>query len=292
MSIRIRIPLLCVVCILAAAVVGAEDAKIPTPSSPIPEKPTHELRFVGHDLFGHINGGAELYYELGFIDLVVREYPAGGNTISVEIYRMTSPQSALAIYLCNRGTEKRLPELEVRNTWNVYQLSMVKGDCFIQVNNFSGVEELLPAAVELAHRTMDEIPGSDPVLLLDRLPKENLVPGSELIIRGPYSLQKIYTFGEGDILQMKDTYFGVAGRYTDGEGNGHDRIFVDYPDTETARSAYDNLVFGLDSYLEVIGESENSFSFKDYWGKFGFVLLEGNRMELQSGSVGRLPAAE
>jgi hypothetical protein len=59
--------------------------------------------FEGADLYGHINGGAEVFLELGFDRLDVVRYDADGAAVEVERYRMTDPVAALGIYLMKCG---------------------------------------------------------------------------------------------------------------------------------------------------------------------------------------------
>jgi hypothetical protein len=60
-------------------------------------------RFVGKDLYGHIDGGAELFYEFGFRDLRVERWTRGDQALVVERYRMEGPPAALGIYLAVGG---------------------------------------------------------------------------------------------------------------------------------------------------------------------------------------------
>ena len=41
-------------------------------------------------LFNHINGGAELFHEFGFDELIVQNYQNGFEEITIEIYQMES----------------------------------------------------------------------------------------------------------------------------------------------------------------------------------------------------------
>ena len=255
---------------------------------PLPEgvrRAEEDLRFVGQDLFGHINGGAEVYYEYGFRDLLVERFAVGDKKLNVETYRMESPEAALAIYLLLRGEEKPLEELEARNSANPYQISAVKGSRFLQVNIFSGEESLLPAAAGLARRALAEIPDEKPADLLGRLPEEGLAPGSEMLVRGPYTLQRIFLFGEGDILRLGGRIYGVAGRYREAEGDSalYDRILIDYPDDAGAAAAFRNLTERLDPYLEIVREEEAFLLFRDYREEFGTAERRGARLELRVG---------
>lgn len=244
-------------------------------------KSCQTLRFTKNDLYGHINGGAELFLEFGFNELLVQRYEKGGEEITLEIYIMDSPDAALGIYLMKCGNETPIKDIPARNSANRYQFVLVKGDYFILVNSFSGNEALIPVMVELTKNTLAAIPQGNPVKLLEYLPKENLVAGSERIIRGPYALQPIFTFGKGDIFKLGGKIFGVVGDYNNSKGKAFcTRIIIPYPQEEDALSAYKNLIEKLDPYLKIINKSEKELIFKDYSAKFGKVKLNNNVIEI------------
>jgi len=53
------------------------------------------LRFVGSDLFNYIDGGAELFYEFGFKELLVQSYRQADNEMVLEVYQMDSPEARI-----------------------------------------------------------------------------------------------------------------------------------------------------------------------------------------------------
>ncbi len=54
--------------------------------------------YRGEDLFHYINGGAEIYHEYGFEQVLVQDYAnLNGKSISLEIFEMTTPESAFGI---------------------------------------------------------------------------------------------------------------------------------------------------------------------------------------------------
>ena len=54
--------------------------------------------FKGANLYGHIDGGAEVFLELGFAHLEVQRYARGEEEeVSVEVYRMDDPAAALGM---------------------------------------------------------------------------------------------------------------------------------------------------------------------------------------------------
>ena len=243
------------------------------------------LRFEKNNLFDYIDGGAELFLEFGFDKLLVQRYKSvggkGDEEIAVEIYEMESPESALGIYLTKSGKETPIKAIKARNSGDRYQFSVVEGNCFIQINNFGGDENLIPVMVKLTQQTLVSIPKGHSVTLLNRLPKKNFVAGSGMIIRGPYAMEPIFTFGKGDVLQLGGKVFGVVGDYLGFDGEGYTEILIFYSRRNVALSAFNNLVSHLDPYLQVESKWQRGFTFRDYRNKFGIVELKGDVIEIE-----------
>jgi hypothetical protein len=243
------------------------------------------LRFEKSNLFDYIDGGAELFLEFGFVKLLVQRYKSangkGDEEVAVEVYEMESPEAALGIYLMKSGNETPIKGIKARNSGDRYQFSVVKGNSFVQINNFGGNEKLIPVMVNLTQQTLASISKGRSVTLLNRLPKKGLVAGSGLIIRGPYALQPIFTFGKGDVLQLEGKVFGVVGDYVGRKGEVYTRILIFYPRPKAAQSALDYLANHLDTYLEVVSKWHRGFAFKDYRNKFGTVELKDDVMEIK-----------
>ena len=237
------------------------------------------LRFEKNDLYGYIDGGAELFLEFGFIELLVQKYVRDSAELTLEVYRMDSPAAALGIYLLRRGEETPIPGVGTRNSGSRWQLLAVKGHCFVQVNNFSGDSTLAPVMATLARTPLTSVPEGESVKLFDLLPRENLVPASERLIRGPYGLQPIFTFGEGDVLQLGGKIFGVVGEYRDSISGAFTRIMIEYPDSAAAMAAYRNLTAGLDSTLRPMIHTGDSMVFEDFQKKFGATKVRGRNIE-------------
>ncbi len=261
---------------------GGAQAPIVPPEGPVDgwTKKGEELKFVGKDLYGHIDGGAEVFHELGFRDLIVQDYGKGEEQITLEIYRMDGPKAALGIYLMQTTRETPIEGLGARSTGNRYQLSFIAGESFIQVNNFSGEENLVTGMVSLAKRILVETHVEELREDWNLLPKDGRVAGSERYIRGPFTLQPIFTFGEGDILSLGGKIFGQVAEYEDKSKDVFTRIIIDYSNAEAARAAYDHLIENLDSYIEVLDRRDAAFTFQDYRKQFGRVALTDVTMEL------------
>lgn len=238
-------------------------------------------KFVSQDLFNHIDGAAELFLELGFREAVVRRYANGDATLSYEIYEMKDATAARGIYLHFRGRGTPVAGVAGRNVGNRSQIVAQQDRFFIQITNITGEEQSLPAMVKLVNQATAAIPNDADVPLLSLLPAKDLVPGSEVVVRGPYSLQSVCTLGEGDILQLQGERCGIAADYKTEEEGSFTRLIVAYGCPEVAQAAFKHLLQGLDSQLQVLRRDDHGAVFRDFNGQFGSVTATGDKLDIR-----------
>jgi len=241
------------------------------------EKPE---QFQKVDLFNYIDGGAELFLEFGFENLVVQSYVKDFMELTLEVYQMEGPESALGVYLLKSGKETPVKGLSARNTGDRFQITALRNRWFIHVNNPDGLPDAVPAMTALAQKIMAVLPEAPRVTLLDALPPKGIIMGSERLFRGPYALQSLYTLGPTDILQQNRTIFGIAADYRTEKGEYYTRILVPYPDPAAAKEAFRYLGQNLDSYLEVVDSYAQGFVFHDFQDKYGQAELKGTWIEV------------
>ena len=264
--------------------VTQEDAELQPPPPPegwVSVAPPR--RFVGADLFNHIDGAAEVFLELGFRRVLVQGYDRDGTTLDLQVFEMQDATAARAMFLRLRGKGVAVPGVTGRNVGNPYQITAQQSRFFVQVNNPTGNEGDTPAMAELANRTLQSLPADEKVSILAVLPEEGKVPGSEAIVRGPYTLQSICTLGEGDILQMNGQVFGVAADYETKADGRFTRLIIPYPDANAARAAFANLRSHLDPELRPVRHNERSIVFQDYRNQFGDAVLRENTIDIRVG---------
>jgi len=252
------------------------------PSGAVPgwEVDGRQMVFNGSELYGHIDGGAEIFFEFGFEQLTLQRYTSSAGQVVVECYRMSDSLAALGIYLGRCGRETPDPGFAERHTAGRYQLVLVRDRYFVIVDNPAGTPALAPALVEFARVVAARLPPSQPLRAFDSLPEAGLVEGSQRLIRGPVALQAIATLGNGDILQLGGTLTAVAGEY----GPATSRwalIVVTYPDSATAGKAFHHLVAGLDPEIRPLRTAQQRLVFRDYDNTFGVATLAGARMEIR-----------
>jgi hypothetical protein len=265
----------------AAARPSGDASLMPAESAASGWKKKDPLRvFTRADLYGYIDGGAELFLELGFDELTLQKYRNGASEFAVEIYRMTDPVAATGIYLMKCGKEARDPAFKARHTLNRHQLMFVRDRYYVTINNLSGADRMAPALLMFAGLVAAGLPADRIPAELGRLPAQGLVAGSERLLRGPFGLQSLYTLGDGDILDLGGKITAVAGNYQDGAGVTA-RVLIVYPNAGAAQKAFAHVRQGLDKYLEPVTATPTRLVFKDFENKFGLVTVTMRQLEVR-----------
>jgi hypothetical protein len=268
----------------AALAVAPGSAPPPLPSAPTGWQLAGPPRlYTGRELYGHINGGAELFHEFGFVDLLVASYAdSAGRTVDLECYRLEDARAAHAVYLLKCGAETPLAALARRHSASPFQLTLVAGEVFIQVNNPGGDAGRLPAMAALADALAGEraAPGADS--LLARLPRGGLRPGSERLLRGAFGTETYLPFAGGDALALGDRVYAALGEY--GQAEPPERLFIAaYPNGATAQAALAALAATCRRDATLQDSDDRSLHFQDYAGRYGHAWLRGDTLRLWVG---------
>lgn len=220
--------------------------------------------YAGDDLFTYINGGAEIYHEFGFEEVVVQDYRTDqGGTISLEIYRMTDPESAFGIFTFKRSPDGQAldyPDAEAQ--LEDYYLNLWKGPYLVTLTGFDEEGTTIQGLRDLARALAFRIPetGQAPNLV-SLLPEKDQKLGSVKYFNGPLALFNSHSFAQEDIFSLEQ---GVRGDYVDG---GSLFIFA-YEAPEQARAAF----LRAEKYFT----ADPAYSLKEGPGE-GLILLEGPR---------------
>ncbi len=265
---------------LALVLAGCGGPAAPRPHAPTGWNPVADPAvYAAQNLYGYIDGGAELFLEVGFKQLEVYKLTDGSRELGVDIYRMSGPDAALAIYLAKCAPETPVPDLDLRATGDRYQLAMLRGDDFILINNVEGDETLVDTMKKVARDLAGQIPAVQHEYPVP-LPENGLVAGSVRLVRGPFGLQPVYTLGEGDVLGLDGRLWAVVGDY-DLDGRKWTLIRVDYGSPAAAEAALESLKGNLDSYLTVLDEGPDRLVFQDFAGQYGEAVTDGKLLDIR-----------
>jgi hypothetical protein len=238
--------------------------------------------FHGAELYGHIDGGAEIFLELGFEALTLQRYRRGEDEVVLEVYRMDDPGASWGIYLAKCGKETPDPSFAERHTAGRYQLAFVKGRYYVLVTNDAGTPEPAKFLLDCGRSVAEKIPAAEPPAALGLLPKEGLVASSVRLVRGRFGLQSVAgSLGDGDLLVLGGRLTAVAGEYPQEGGGRRTLLLADYPSPESAAAAFAHVRAGLDPLLKVLAASDSRLVFQDASGKFGAVTRAGARLTVE-----------
>ena len=239
--------------------------------------------YRGAELYGHINGGSEIFLEYGFDHLHIQHFHDNeGQVVMAEIYVMDDPTAALGIYLTRiNGREQPNPGILQRHSTNPLQVLVVVDRYFVVTTIPSGQASLRPVITEIARQTAKAAPQDPLPDPFSQLPAEGRVHLSERVVAGPFTLSEIVTLGPGDILQLGEASTAVAADYAVEGDEPTTLIRVTHPSAAAAAAAFGHLAVNLDSYIERLEVTDQRLVFKDYKGRFGDAVVVENRVEIR-----------
>lgn len=217
---------------------------------------------VGEDLFVLINGGAEIYHEYGFKQVVMQSYENMlEKSINLEIYEMENCASAFGIYSFKTSSRGKELPLGDKALLEDYYLNFWKGDFLVTITGFDSEQETIDGLITIANAVASKIKGKGQFpLLIDLLPGENLNKASIKYLKGNLALFNYYDFGTGGIFGLKE---GVIGDY------GKHKVFIfKYDNKIESEKWFKNATSHLKSDAkfvidEISGKSENFVFRKD-----------------------------
>lgn len=115
--------------------------------------------YTPDDLWDYINGAADGYLALGFIDLNIREYTKGKNIIKAEIYSFGNDAMAFGIYSMERSPGYNFIPVGVQGYNEDGVVNFYKERYYVKIMSHSGSAKVNDAMVELAGLISSRIEG-------------------------------------------------------------------------------------------------------------------------------------
>jgi len=196
--------------------------------------PTEEAEYAsGQDLYLLIDGGAEIYFEYGFKKAVFQTYRnEHGQSINLEIYEMIDPGGAYGIYTFKTGADGSEVKFGQGGCLESYFLNFWEGNFLVTITGLSNEELVLNGIKKIAAAVDSKVDiNSDPPILVDFLPTENLERNGITYLRGNLALFNQDIFGPKDIFGLKE---GVIGNYHD-----YSILLFQYQNTKESKNWYD-----------------------------------------------------
>lgn len=119
-------------------------------------------RQFGHDgLWGYINGGADLYLEYGFEELITHQIILDGSEYKADIYRMSSPEAAFGIFSVFRFRCRESGALHAHDCLTPYHYMAAKGKYYLSVSNTKGSEAEMQNCLAIAGKILEQTENID-----------------------------------------------------------------------------------------------------------------------------------
>jgi hypothetical protein len=169
--------------------------------------------YAGEDLYEYINGGAEIYHEYGFVQVVVQDYVNdSGKSVSVEIFEMVSPSSAYGMYTFKTDSKGKRILVGSEAQLADYYMNFWKGPFLVTLTGFDETEETRQGLLNISEYISSKMPGGrDKPRIVSFLPEEDLVDQSLKYFTGYLGLRNSHPFFSLNIAGFKQ---GIKGDYS------------------------------------------------------------------------------
>jgi hypothetical protein len=111
---------------------------------------TRSSTFEGSSLWGYIDGGADVYLEYGFTRLTVQNITWNDEKLTVELFRMISPEAAFGVFSLTRQGCVAGDSIAPYQCVSPFQIQAVAGSYYISVSNEKGSAKETAEATQLA----------------------------------------------------------------------------------------------------------------------------------------------
>jgi hypothetical protein len=161
--------------------------------------------YVGEDLYTYIDGGAEIYQEYGFKQVLAQDYKnTAGKSLTLEIYEMKSPDAAYGVFTFKASGKGRAVAIGQAAELEDYYLNVWKGSLVLTLVGFDESAESLAGIQAVAKAADAKIPagGARPALM-GRFPDAWARANHVKYFTGVLGLFNIDAFFKGDVFKFE-----------------------------------------------------------------------------------------
>jgi hypothetical protein len=213
--------------------------------------------FKGKELYDYIDGGAEIFYEYGFAQVIAQRYVLGDKSITVDIYEMDHPKAAFGIFSVQRDSE--MPALAVgdEGTASDTLARFYQEHFYVVITANKSAPDMKQALVKIARTVSQKIQKTSQLPdLIKALPTANLIPRSKGYVSGLLGLNNQFYLGDSNILGINGrTVECVFARYKIKEDQAN-LLVIRYPDSAASNAA-------LHAASEVFAKKYKAVTMKD-----------------------------
>jgi len=177
--------------------------------------------YKGEDLYLYIDGGAEIYHEYGFKQVLVQDYKsAEGKSLTLEIFEMANSECAFGIYTFKSSGKGKAIAVGQDGQLEEYYLNFWKGNFLVTLTGFEASPEVIQGLLLIAKSVDAKVktPGRRPSLV-EIFPKEWLPISRLKYFKGVLGLYNNHSFFARDVFRFREAVIG-------GINGGKSTIFV------------------------------------------------------------------
>ncbi|MFC2133432.1 DUF6599 family protein [Bacteroidota bacterium] len=220
-------------------------------------------QYAGDDLFFLINGGADLFLEYGFVEVISAKYINGDNFIRIEIYKMEDHQAAFGIFTMKKYSDGSWINIGDTGSFLDSYLVFVKSKYTVIISGSDSNDDIQSRVKSAARQIDDKIDETGTLSeICGILPPMGLDPNSIKYFEGILGLNSVYIFGYTNIFGF---YECITAKYDD-----HTLFVMGYENNTGSRNGYENALNNFKEGTKFSGFSElpDGTYFKDKNGKF------------------------
>jgi hypothetical protein len=179
--------------------------------------------YKGDDLYNLLNGGADVFFEYGFVQAIVADYKnTSGQKLQVEIYEMVDSHASYGIYSLQDIVDNKPDNLGDEGQIVKSNAFFIKGKYVVRLSGTfpEGEEEFILKQISENISSKIKVTGGKP-LIIQLLPVQNAAFPEIIFFRGNIAFRNVYYFHLENIFKFDD---GVAGIYP-----GYTIIILHYP---------------------------------------------------------------
>ena len=163
--------------------------------------------FSGRELYGYMDGGADVVLEYGFSRVIVQDYKdAASRTITVEVFELDTPADAYGLYTFKTGPEGEARPIGAESRLADYYLNVWKGRYVVTLTGLDESPEVRAGLEAIGRAVASRITSSSGVPgIVSLLPAAGRLDGTVEYLRGrlalfqslPYFSSDVFAFAAG-----------------------------------------------------------------------------------------------
>jgi hypothetical protein len=227
-------------------------------------------RYIGDDLFMFIDGGAEIYHEYGFKQVVACEYQNNyEKSINAEIYEMEDFPSAYGIFSFKSSKDGKPVAIGDSAVLESYYLNFWKGHFLVTLTGFDSDSSTIEGLLTLARAINDQIKiKSSKPQLVQKLQSDD---AATIYIEGTLGLFNHFPISSAGLFHVEKGIIADHGDYKilvlqypdDGEGekwfnHAADSLKVEFGNQQFERNE-NRLSFNLDENKRAFFEKYENY---------------------------------